>query len=316
MQPTASSSLPKLLWGSLLALGLVGCGIEEPPIPVETSAATVDPLSYENITLTQSARDGRLQWKITATLAQYTPERTVAALTSVSGEFYDSQGDPIRVTAAAGQVLVEERRISLVGSIQAEYPRQGLLLQAQEVQWIPDESRLVASDSVTIQFRDPDNPQRQGEIQGSQLQWNTQDQVLTLTDQPVRLVAREPDLQLTAAQLQWILPSQTIQALGGVELVGQPQGIPEPVQLRGATLTLTPKQAMVSGDGYVRSQGRGELWAQVLRWPLGESLIYASGDVRYQWPGQGLSLRGREGVINWQSQTARLSGGTTILQRL
>ncbi len=349
MPPTGSGKKPKAklsfgwVWGSLLIsvlnLGVMGCGSESPPDPqidpqvdpqvtpgrnpdgnLEANPpATVDPLSYENITLTQAAPDGRLQWKITATLAQYAPERTTAALTSVSGEFYDSAGDPIRIMASAGKVQVEERQVSLIGSIQGEYPRQGVLLKAQELHWIPDRHQLIASDQVYIRFQDPDKAQRQAEVSGSQLVWDTQDHLLTLSqaDQPLRLVSTDPSLTLTAERIQWNLPSETIQAQGAVTLVVQPSletTPPEPLTLRGATLTLTRKQATLTGDVYAHSPQGGELWSQVLGWPLGGTVIYASGGVRYQQPGQPLTVRGREAVLNWQTQTARISGSTITTQ--
>ena len=335
MPPMSNGKKPKarLKWGliggslgiALVSLGGMGCGSQAPPDPQITPAAnpeanslaTVDPLSYENITLTQAAPDGRLQWKITATLAQYVPERTTAALTTVSGEFYDSAGDPIRIMASAGKVQVEERQVTLVGSIQGEYPRQGLLLKAQELRWIPDRHQLIASDQVYIRFQDPENAQRQAEVAGSQLVWDTQDHLLTLSqpDQPLRLVSTDPALSLTANQIQWNLPSETIQAQGAVTLLAETTPpTRQTVTLRGSTLTLTPKQASFTGDAYARGPEGEELWSQVLRWPLGGTVVYASGGVRYQQSGQALNVRGREAVVNWQTQTARISGSTITTQ--
>jgi len=321
MPPIINGKTPRtkrkvgLIWGSLLTLGLLGCAAKIPQEPLPIPQSSPDTFSYENIALTQTGRDGQLQWKITATLAQYAPDRTTAALTSVTGEFFDSTGDPIRIIAAAGQVQVLERQVSLIGEIQAEYPRQGLLLKAQELQWIPDQHQLIASDKIRIQFRDPENPQRQVEVSGSQVVWDTQNHLLriTRTEEPVQLVSTDPPLTLTANQVQWNLPSDTVQAQGSVTLVGQPnrQTLRETITLRGSTLTLTPKLVTLTGDTYARTQHGGELWSQELRWPFGKPMVYASGGVRYQQPGQALSVSGREAVVNWQTQTARISGSTT-----
>ncbi|GAB4211749.1 MAG: hypothetical protein OHK0012_04810 [Synechococcales cyanobacterium] len=314
---------PRVILSVSLGWFLAGCGggdpiVESSPSPngADSTTATPDPLSYENITLTQSGRTGQLQWKITASLARYTPEQTAAALTSVTGEFYDAQGEPIRVTAASGDVQVQERRLTLTGAIQAEYPSQGLTLKAQQVEWIPDNNRITASERIVVRFQDPEQSGRQSQLEGSRLLWDTDNRVLTLERQgePVRLTSTAPELTLTATEMIWNLPGQTLQAVGAVNLSGKPTpGDPE-VNLRAATLTLTPNQATLSGDAYGRTARGDELWAQLIRWPLQGTTLYASGGVRYRQAGANLSLNGREAVVNWQTQTARLSGGTTTIQ--
>jgi len=53
-----------------------------------------------------------------------------------------------------------------------------------------------------------------------------------------------------------------------------------------------------------------ELEAQEIRWRIGSTQLQAQGNVRYRQPGQALTVRGNQGILDWQANTARIQGNS------
>lgn len=317
MQSRSLSILSSL---AALALLSLACGALEPSPDRDPTPADPIPtpqLIYENITLTQARPDGAILWRLQARLAEYEspPENGAAPvqlgsahLQAVQGEFFDEDNRAIRTRAERGSAYPGERRLELTGQVEVESERDNLRLQAQRVEWLPEQRRLQAEGQVKVELLDG-----QGSLQGERLLVDFGQAQMQLENwdptQPVRAEYRDPDLELAASRFLWQFGVGEVQAVGSVEVYAPLQAL----RLRGeqlrAPLPLT--ELRILGNGQAKAEQTGqELQAQEIRWRIGSTQLQAQGNVRYRQPGQALTVRGNQGILDWQANTARIQGNS------
>lgn len=317
MQSRSLSILSSL---AALALLSLACGALEPSPDRDPTPADPIPtpqLIYENITLTQARPDGAILWRLQARLAEYEspPENGAAPvqlgsahLQAVEGEFFDEDNRAIRTRAEQGSAYPGERRLELRGQVEVESERDNLRLQAQRVEWLPEQRLLQAEGQVKVELLEG-----QGSLQGERLLVDFGQAQMQLENwdptQPVRAEYRDPDLELAASRFLWQFGVGEVQAVGSVEVYAPLQAL----RLRGeqlrAPLPLT--ELRILGNGQAKAEQTGqELQAQEIRWRIGSTQLQAQGNVRYRQPGQALTVRGNQGILDWQANTARIQGNS------
>jgi lipopolysaccharide assembly outer membrane protein LptD (OstA) len=231
-----------------------------------------------------------------------------AHLQAVQGEFFDEDNRAIRTRAERGSAYPGERRLELTGQVEVESERDNLRLQAQRVEWLPEQRLLQAEGQVKVELLEG-----QGSLQGERLLVDFGQAQMQLENwdptQPVRAEYRDPDLELAASRFLWQFGVGEVQAVGSVEVYAPLQAL----RLRGeqlrAPLPLT--ELRILGNGQAKAEQTGqELQAQEIRWRIGSTQLQAQGNVRYRQPGQALTVRGNQGILDWQANTARIQGNS------
>lgn len=336
-------SILKLLGLSLLVgLWIPGCGAPDPLDPAAEGdppqerevpqTATTD-LTYQDITLTESLPDGRILWRLTATMAQVESEQASARLESVTGELFDPEGQSVRIRAQSGQVYPLERRVLLGDQVWVQSSRYGIQMLAEVVEWRADDNLLEAQEQVELTYFNPfpdvsPMPEESSEMvlypaadavwqaSGSRLSFDfgtQQLQLWHLDQQPILAQLQDPALTLTALRLLWDPQSDQLRAEQQVRVEHPAQRL----VLTGTALThgITDQTLAVVGEAYVQGQTSGQqLWADRLDWIIREPVIEATGNVRYQQPGQALTVTGSRGNFNHIANTVAVTGGTTTTQ--
>ena len=317
MQSRSLSILSSL---AALALLSLACGALEPSPDRDPTPADPIPtpqLIYEDITLTQARPDGAILWRLQARLAEYEPPSEGSAtpvqlgsahLQAVQGEFFDEDNRAIRTRAERGSAYPGERRLELTGQVEVESERDSLRLQAQRVEWLPEQRRLQAEGQVKVELLDG-----QGSLQGERLIVDFGQAQMQLENwdptQPVRAEYRDPDLELAASRFLWQFGVGEVQAVGAVEVYAPLQALRlSGGQLR-APLPFAELRLLDNVKAKAEQTGQ-ELEAQEIRWRIGSTQLQARGNVRYRQPGQALTVRGNQGILDWQANTARIQGNS------
>ena len=312
-----SRSLSVLRFLAVLALLSAGCGGPEWDPDAPSEPISTPQLIYEDITLTQARPDGGILWRLQSRLAEYEPPSEGSAtpvqlgsahLQAVEGEFFDEDNRAIRTRAEQGSAYPGERRLELTGQVEVESERDNLRLQAQRVEWLPEQRLLQAEGQVKVELLEG-----QGSLWGDRLLVDFGQAQMQLENldptQPVRAEYRDPDLELAASRFLWQFGVGEVQAVGSVEVYAPLQAL----RLRGeqlqAPLPLT--ELRILGNGQAKAEQTGqELQAQEIRWRIGSTQLQAQGNVRYRQPGQALTVRGNQGILDWQANTARIQGNS------
>jgi LPS export ABC transporter protein LptC len=317
MQSRSLSILSSL---AALALLSLACGALEPSPDRDPTPADPIPtpqLIYEDITLTQARPDGAILWRLQARLAEYEspPENGAAPvqlgsahLQAVEGEFFDEDNRAIRTRAEQGSAYPGERRLELRGQVEVESERDNLRLQAQRVEWLPEQRLLQAEGQVKVELLEG-----QGSLWGDRLLVDFGQAQMQLENldptQPVRAEYRDPDLELAASRFLWQFGVGEVQAVGAVEVYAPLQALRlSGGQLR-APLPFAELRLLDNVKAKAEQTGQ-ELEAQEIRWRIGSTQLQAQGNVRYRQPGQALTVRGNQGILDWQANTARIQGNS------
>lgn len=312
-----SRSLSVLRFLAVLALLSAGCGGPEWDPDAPSEPISTPQLIYEDITLTQARPDGAILWRLQARLAEYEPppengaapvQLGSAHLQAVEGEFFDEDNRAIRTRAERGSAYPGERRLELTGQVEVESERDNLRLQAQRVEWLPEQRRLQAEGQVKVELLEG-----QGSLWGDRLLVDFGQAQMQLENldptQPVRAEYRDPDLELAASRFLWQFGVGEVQAVGSVEVYAPLQAL----RLRGeqlrAPLPFAELRLLDNVKAKAEQTGQ-ELEAQEIRWRIGSTQLQAQGNVRYRQPGQALTVRGNQGILDWQANTARIQGNS------
>lgn len=312
-----SRSLSVLRFLAVLALLSAGCGGPEWDPDAPSEPISTPQLIYEDITLTQARPDGGILWRLQARLAEYEspPENGAAPvqlgsahLQAVQGEFFDEDNRAIRTRAEQGSAYPGERRLELRGQVEVESERDNLRLEAQQVEWLPEQRLLQAEGQVKVELLEG-----QGSLWGDRLLVDFGQAQMQLENldptQPVRAEYRDPDLELAASRFLWQFGVGEVQAVGSVEVYAPLQAL----RLRGeqlrAPLPFAELRLLDNVKAKAEQTGQ-ELEAQEIRWRIGSTQLQAQGNVRYRQPGQALTVRGNQGILDWQANTARIQGNS------
>ncbi|MGY2982254.1 LPS export ABC transporter periplasmic protein LptC [Thermostichus sp. OS-CIW-30] len=312
-----SRSLSVLRFLAVLALLSAGCGGPEWDPDAPSEPISTPQLIYEDITLTQARPDGGILWRLQARLAEYEPPSEGSAtpvqlgsahLQAVEGEFFDEDNRAIRTRAEQGSAYPGERRLELRGQVEVESERDNLRLEAQRVEWLPEQRLLQAEGQVKVELLEG-----QGSLQGERLLVDFGQAQMQLENwdptQPVRAEYRDPDLELAASRFLWQFGVGEVQAVGAVEVYAPLQALRlSGGQLR-APLPFAELRLLDNVKAKAEQTGQ-ELEAQEIRWRIGSTQLQARGNVRYRQPGQALTVRGNQGILDWQANTARIQGNS------
>ncbi|MFS8820180.1 LPS export ABC transporter periplasmic protein LptC [Synechococcus sp. W60.1] len=312
-----SRSLSVLRFLAVLALLSAGCGGPEWDPDAPSEPISTPQLIYEDITLTQARPDGGILWRLQARLAEYEPPSEGSAtpvqlgsahLQAVEGEFFDEDNRAIRTRAEQGSAYPGERRLELRGQVEVESERDNLRLQAQRVEWLPEQRLLQAEGQVKVELLEG-----QGSLWGDRLLVDFGQAQMQLENldptQPVRAEYRDPDLELAASRFLWQFGVGEVQAVGAVEVYAPLQALRlSGGQLR-APLPFAELRLLDNVKAKAEQTGQ-ELEAQEIRWRIGSTQLQARGNVRYRQPGQALTVRGNQGILDWQANTARIQGNS------
>ncbi|BAY43941.1 hypothetical protein SAMD00079811_15350 [Scytonema sp. HK-05] len=147
------SSLFPLL-SSFLVIGLVACGGSQSQVATKTPSETPSPgekesnLTFSDVTLEQADEVGRPVWKVRAKKAKYTKEKQIGEAETPYGELYQDGKVVYQVQAQTADIAQDGKQLFLKGKIIATDPRNGVVLQGNELEWRPKEDLLIVRNQL------------------------------------------------------------------------------------------------------------------------------------------------------------------------
>ncbi|NEO84453.1 MAG: LPS export ABC transporter periplasmic protein LptC [Spirulina sp. SIO3F2] len=146
---------PKLLWGLALVLIAsfgVACRTGSPASDVDEtaseSATYEEQLILNNATLENADEAGQVLWKIKAQRTRYEPNKKGAQIEGITGNLYQEGQIVLKFKADEGEIIGDGQELFLRKNVVGLDPRTGVVLQCQEVQWLPEDGVLMARESL------------------------------------------------------------------------------------------------------------------------------------------------------------------------
>jgi LPS export ABC transporter protein LptC len=195
----------------LIGLGLIlllsACGDQtktEEKLAQETSSVQdiERELTFNDVTLEQSDKQGRPIWKVNAKQATYSKDRKIAQVQSPNGQLFQDGKALYYITAQKGEIEQDGEKLFLKGQIVAKDPRHNLVLRGNQLEWRPKEDLLVVRDQLT-----GSNPQVQAVAQEARVK--SRAGRVELQGQ-VQAMVSDPSLQMRTEHLIWQMREQKL----------------------------------------------------------------------------------------------------------
>jgi LPS export ABC transporter protein LptC len=134
-----------------LGIGLVSCGGKSPTVSQTNTPDSSDQdskLTFFDVTLEQADEVGRPIWKVQAKRAKYTKEKQIGQAENPYGELYQDGKVVYQVKADVADIEQNGKQLFLKGKIFATDPKNGIVLQGNELEWRPQEGLLIVRNQI------------------------------------------------------------------------------------------------------------------------------------------------------------------------
>ncbi|MEH2192035.1 MAG: LPS export ABC transporter periplasmic protein LptC [Nostoc sp.] len=189
----------------LLIFGLVSCGGKSPPASQENPAASSkqdSDLTFFDVILEQADEVGRPIWRVRAKTAKYTKEKQIGQAESPYGELYQDGKVVYQIKADIADIEQDGKQLFLKGKIFATDPKNGVVLQGNELEWRPKEDLLIVRNQVN-------GTHKQLQAVAQEARVKTREQRMEFSG---RVVANstDPQLQVRTEHLIWNIKEQKL----------------------------------------------------------------------------------------------------------
>jgi len=136
-----------------LIMGLVACGGQKPTDSKSadsgsSSKKSDSDLTFFNVDLEQADEVGRPVWRVRANQANYTKEKQIGQAQNPYGELYQDGKVVYQIKADVADIDQDGKQLLLKGKIIATDPRNGIVLQGNELEWRPKEDLLIVRNQL------------------------------------------------------------------------------------------------------------------------------------------------------------------------
>jgi LPS export ABC transporter protein LptC len=188
-----------LLLTVTVAIG--GCQLPKPQ-PEPKPTAVEAKLSLDNLSFEQVSKDGKPLWKVRAQHGVYTPDRKLAKVTNLDGDFYQDGQIVLHVTAKSGEVEQEGEKVILRGDVVTKETRNKLIVIGQEVEWQPKADLLTIRDRVQANL-----PKFQ--VNANEGKYLTRTQQMDLSGK-ITAFSSDPRLAMQTTHIIWRIKDQKV----------------------------------------------------------------------------------------------------------
>ncbi|WP_103125516.1 LPS export ABC transporter periplasmic protein LptC [Nostoc cycadae] len=159
-------------------------------------------LTFFDVTLEQADEVGRPLWKVKAKQAVYTKEKQIGQAESPYGELYQDGKVIYQIKADQADIQQDGKRLFLKGKILATDPNNGVVLQGNEMEWLPKEDLLIVRNQINGKHK-----QLQAVAQEARVKTRTQ-----VVDFFGKVVANstDPQLRMRTEHLIWQIKQEQL----------------------------------------------------------------------------------------------------------
>jgi LPS export ABC transporter protein LptC len=296
----------------LFFLIILGCQNAEKPIAKTNNKSNTETqmesrLVLNNATLEQSNAQGQTLWKIQVKEAVYSKDRQLAQLKNIKGNILQDGKIVLRVSAKNGEIYKGGEEIFLKDKIVAVDPRNGTVIQSDEVEWKPKDSVLI----VRKNFRGS-HPKLQ--VKAKEGRYYTKQQRLELV-QDIVATTQNPNLQLKGEQIVWEVSQQKVLSDRPLQINRyQDKTITDQVDTHRVSVDLKAQTIFMFDNVEFKSLDPPlQIVSKSVFWQYKERLLKADNPVKLVHNQQKLTITGNRAEVDLAQKVARLREGVQAI---
>ncbi|WP_246605403.1 LPS export ABC transporter periplasmic protein LptC [Sphaerospermopsis torques-reginae] len=299
-----------LSWILLLLLGLYSCGNPSPTKPEPDSSANQNQdskLTFFGVALEQFDEEGRPIWKVQAQQAKYTKETEIGEAQNPQGELYQDGKVVYTIKAETADIKQDGKQLLLKGKIRATDPRNGVVLQGNELEWRPEEDLLI----VRNQFN---GNHKQLKATAQEARVKTREQRIEFSGKVVA-TSGDPQLQMRTERLVWLLKEEKLIGDRPIEIdryennqiTGRGRGNGAQVNLKTKVATLEPKAQLNLLEPPM------QIISNSMTWNINEEIVKANAPVSVVHQAENVTVTGNKAEMKIPEKTVYLTGNVNAV---
>ncbi len=307
----AARRCPRLapaLLGVLLGLAACGPGNRDANLTEELNQAQEERLAFNKITLSEADERGSRIWEIRANRAIYSRDRKVAAIQGVTGSFFKDGETVLTTRATRGQANQETQELRLEGAVQAQSLNDQVSLQAERLEWQPEQKRLLATGNVVLNKADLPYT-----IRGNQLTVLVQNERYLLEGNVV-VTSDNPPTQLRTESLDWDSKAGVLRLDKPFTVARGPNGQDGTARADSGQFNLKAQTAVLQDNIQISlADPPLQLSGNYLVWAMRQKLVESSTPFTVRHRTQNLTISAGRGTVDLSAMLVNFSGSVQAL---
>jgi LPS export ABC transporter protein LptC len=300
----------KLFLTTILIIGLTACVGKLPTNNQQNNANTGKKdtnLTFFDVTLEQADEVGRPVWRVKAKQAQYTKEKEIGEAISPYGELYQEGQIVYQVKGEKADIVQDGKQLFLKGKILATDPKNGVVLQGNELEWRPNEGLLIVRNQIN-------GTHKQLQATAQEAKVKTREQRMEFSG---RVVANslDPQMQMRTEHLIWLLKEEKLigdrpmqfDRYKNNQITDRGQGDSAEVNLKTKVATVNQNAQIYLLDPPVQITGK------FMNWNMNTETVTTKSPLRIFQRVEQLTVTANQGEMKVPQKTAYLTGNVNAV---
>lgn len=299
-----------LFFTTLLIIGLTAC-VAQPPTNNQQNNA--DPskrdsnLTFFDVTLEQADDVGRPVWRVKAKQAKYTREKEIGEAISPYGELYQDGQIVYQVKGEKADIAQDGKQLFLKGKILATDPKNGVVLQGNELEWRPNEGLLIVRNKIN-------GTHKQLQATAQEAKVKTREQRMEFSGGVVAN-SLDPQMQMRTEHLIWQIKEQKLigdrpmqfDRYKNNQITDRGRGDSAEVNLKTKVATVNQNAQIYLLDPPVQINGK------FLNWNMDKEIVTTNSPLRIFQRVEQLTVTANQGEMKIPEKTAYLTGNVNAV---
>ena len=289
---------------TVLLVGIFGCQTSTPNSNQTRSDTRSDTqLVLNNAVLKQSNKQNKV-WKIKAERIVYSEDKQTATLDKVVGNLLQDDEIILKISANQGTVSDNGNLILLNGDIIVSDSRNGSVINANAIEWRPQENLLSIKDDLVGIYPNLNVTATEGKYYTDRESLSIQGNVVATT--------KQPSLQLSSDRLVWDIPQEKITSPSALEVVryDEKQTITDRLKSDRAEVNLTENTIVLNKNiELITLDPQLQMATDSLTWNYQQRTGKTEQPIQIVDRDRQISFTGNRGEIDLERSIAKLQNG-------
>ncbi|MGB3421766.1 MAG: LPS export ABC transporter periplasmic protein LptC [Dolichospermum sp.] len=294
-----------------LTLWLSACGQPSTSTPSKTNISSPKEdetkLTFFGVALEQFDEVGRPIWKVKAKEAKYTTDKQMGQAESPEGELYQDGKVIYQIKAEKADIKQDGKQLFLQGKIVATDPRNGIVLNGNELEWRPQEDLLIVRNQLN-------GSHKQLQVTAQEAKVKTREQRVEFSGRVVA-TSKDPHLQMRTEHLIWQINQEKlfsdrpiqIEQYKDNKISGRSQGNAGEINLKTQIAILQPQTKLEFIDPLM------QITSNSITWNIKQENITTNSPIRIFKAAENLTVTANQGKIKIPENTVYLTGNVNAV---
>ncbi|MEA5514969.1 LPS export ABC transporter periplasmic protein LptC [Nodularia sp. UHCC 0506] len=294
----------------LLLLGLVACGGKSPTVS-QSDDADLSPqesnLTFFDVTLEQADEVGRPLWKVRSKRAMYTKEKQIGEAENPVGELYQDGKPVYKIQADKADIEQDGQRLFLKGKILATDPVNGIVLQGNELEWLPQEDLLIVRNQIN-------GTHKQLQAVAQEARVKTREQRIEFSG-GVIANSVDPQMQMRTEHLTWQIKEEILMSDRPIQIDRYKNNkITDRGQGDAAKVNLNTKIATIQKNAQLNLvDPPTQIASDSMTWDMNAETVKTNSPITVVQRAENVTVTANRGAMNIQQKIVNLAGNVTAI---